>query len=63
MVGPETYMPNHPTHVDKGIKIGNSQREVFKKTSVQPAPNTYKIEGDFEKSKANPKFHMGIKYN
>lgn len=28
-----------------------------------PAPNTYKIEGDFEKAKTNPKFHMGIKYN
>ncbi len=26
-----------------------------------PAPTTYELQGQFEKAKANPKFHMGIK--
>lgn len=74
-VGPQTYDPYHPTHVEKGIKFGKAVRaSITKESKIKrggqdegysgfPAPDTYKIEGDFEKAKSNPKFHMGIKYN
>lgn len=61
-VGPQTYNPNYPTHTMGFIKIGTGTREDPKPSNYfAPAPTTYDLLGQFEKAKANPKFHMGIK--
>jgi hypothetical protein len=61
-VGPQRYNPIHPTHTDKSVKIGTGTREDPKPSNFYaPAPTTYDLYGQFEKAKANPKFHMGIK--
>ena len=61
-MGPQRYDPHNPTHFEHGVKIGTAKREDVKGSNFfAPAPTTYEINGDFEKAKVNPKFHMGIK--
>ena len=61
-MGPQRYSPNYPTHTDTQVKIGTAKRDDPKGSNFfAPAPTTYELLGDFEKAKANPKFHMGIK--
>jgi len=61
-VGPQRYNPVYPTHTEKTVKIGSGTRDDMKPSSFHaPAPTTYDLMGQFEKAKANPKFHMGIK--
>jgi hypothetical protein len=61
-VGPQRYHPSYPTHTDNSVKIGSGTRDDPKPSNFfAPAPTTYDLLGQFEKAKANPKFHMGIK--
>lgn len=61
-MGPQRYNPVYPTHTEKTVKIGSGTRDDPKPSSFfAPPPTSYELMGQFEKAKANPKFHMGIK--
>ncbi len=61
-MGPQRYEPQYPTHTQTGVKIGTGTREDPQPSNYfAPAPTTYELLGQFEKTKTNPKFHMGIK--
>lgn len=60
-VGPNTYNPRGPTDWKKGIVFGNSLRHEDKGSHLMsPAPNRYKLIGDFDlKDPADPKNSLG----
>ena len=64
-MGPHSYEPRNPslyrTDNLKKNSIGNSLRQDMVPRNKVPGPGNYVIEGDFEKGKDKPKFHMGIK--
>ncbi len=57
----ETYPNDEWQQKPKGTSIGRSERLDLIRAVNMPGPGKYSIQGDFDKGKEKPKFHMGIK--